>query len=78
MYNRKSKHVDSIFCFSRQVTGNQGTLVHYAQQQARREAESTAIRRQKNDLEVALRDAEIRYIRTLPKSFHVRNRNRKL
>lgn len=43
-----------------QVSNSEGTLVHYAQQQARREAESTAIRRQKNELEVALRDAEIR------------------
>ncbi|CAH3177527.1 unnamed protein product [Porites evermanni] len=42
------------------VTGSERTLVHYAQQQARREAESTAIRRQKNELEVALRDSELR------------------
>lgn len=42
------------------VSSSESTLVHYAQQQARREAESTAIRRQKNDLENALRDAEIR------------------
>jgi len=43
-----------------QAGSNESTLVHYAQQQARREAESTAIRRQRNELEVALRDAEIR------------------
>ena len=43
-----------------QASSNESTLVHYAQQQARREAESTAIRRQRNELEVALRDAEIR------------------
>lgn len=42
------------------VTGSERTLVHYAQQQARREAESTAIRRQKNELEAALRDSELR------------------
>ncbi|KAM7431188.1 GRIP and coiled-coil [Porites harrisoni] len=42
------------------VTGSEKTLVHYAQQQARREAESTAIRRQKNELEAALRDSELR------------------
>ena len=43
-----------------QASSSESTLVHYAQQQARREAESTAIRRQRNELEVALRDAEIR------------------
>lgn len=43
-----------------QAGSSESTLVHYAQQQARREAESTAIRRQRNELEVALRDAEIR------------------
>ncbi|KAL9955161.1 hypothetical protein ACROYT_G036447 [Oculina patagonica] len=42
------------------VSSSESSLVHYAQQQARREAESTAMRRQKNELEVALRDAEIR------------------
>ena len=51
-----------------QVTGTETTLVHYAQQQARREAESSAIRRQKNELEVALRDAEIRYALQTDKS----------
>lgn len=42
------------------VSNSESTLVHYAQQQARREAESVAIRRQKNELEASLRDAELR------------------
>ena len=54
--------VQLSFYMTMQVASSESTLVHYAQQQARREAESTAIRRQKNELEVALRDAEIRYL----------------
>lgn len=42
------------------VSNSESTLVHYAQQQARRDAESVAIRRQKNELETSLRDAELR------------------
>lgn len=42
------------------VSNSESTLVHYAQQQARRDAESVAIRRQKNELEASLRDAELR------------------
>lgn len=60
------------------ATGNQSTLVHYAQQQARREAESTVIRRQKNDLEVALRDAEIRGDKLLDQANVLKEEIRKL
>ncbi|XP_074638847.1 GRIP and coiled-coil domain-containing protein 1-like [Acropora palmata] len=70
--------VHELLSKSAGVTGNQGTLVHYAQQQARREAESTAIRRQKNDLEVALRDAEIRENQLLDQANVLKEEIRKL
>lgn len=52
--------VDQLLTKPSGASSSESSLVHYAQQQARREAESTAIRRQSNELEVALRDAEIR------------------
>jgi len=60
------------------VTGSESTLVHYAQQQARREAESSAIRRQKNELEVALRDAEIRAEKLMDQANVLKEEIRKL
>lgn len=60
------------------VSSGQSTLVHYAQQQARREAESSAIRRQKNELEGALRDAEIRGDKLLDQANVLKEEIRKL
>ncbi|XP_048585106.1 GRIP and coiled-coil domain-containing protein 1 isoform X2 [Nematostella vectensis] len=55
-----------------------GLLIHYAQQQARRDAENSALRREKNDLEDDLRDCTLREAKTRDQCETLKEEIRKL
>ncbi|EDO43114.1 predicted protein, partial [Nematostella vectensis] len=69
---------DEICTLSQVSSAEPGLLIHYAQQQARRDAENSALRREKNDLEDDFRDCTLREAKTRDQCETLKEEIRKL